>query len=252
MGYGAVAVAAICLGQDVQSFKLAMLLLAFQAGNHLVNEVIDIEELQLHAGVVDGIRQVVGKGVAEGGHGTVVIGAAPLAKEIGESINQHLGTRLLAVIQEQVFTGFLAATVLGVAKAAGEAGLLAAGEHHRAGVVVLLERIEQGAGKAKVALHKLLLVLRAVHACQVEHKVGLAAPLIQLLGSGIQVVLKDSFHGHIAIATGLAVLDVIELSAKVLTHEPLCSCYQYSHVKMLNVKSLSSKPSCSQHPHSSG
>ena len=98
MGHGTVAVAAIGLREDVESFKLTMLLLAFQTGNHLIDEVIDIEELQLHAGVVDGIRQVVGKGVAEGGHGTVVVGAAPLAKEVGEAVNEDLGARLFLVL----------------------------------------------------------------------------------------------------------------------------------------------------------
>ena len=88
---------------------------------------------------------------------------------------------------------------------------------------MLLERIEQGAGKAKVALHELLLVLRTVHARQVEHEVGLAAPLVQLLGGAVQVVLIDGIDGNIAIATGLAVLDVIELSAKVPAYESLGS-----------------------------
>ena len=181
MGDGAVAVAAIGLREDVEAFELAMLLLAFQAGNHLVHQVIDIEELQLHAGVVDGIGQVVGEGVAEGGHSTVVVGAAPFAKEVGEAVNQDLRASLMPVLQEEVLAGLLAAAVFGVAKTAGEAGLLAAGEHHRESVVVLLQGIEQGAGKAKVPLHELLLVLRTVHACQVEHEVRLLTPSIQLL-----------------------------------------------------------------------
>ena len=64
------------------------MLFAFEGGKHLVYEVIDIEQLQLDAWIIDGIGQVVGKGIAEGSYDTVVVGPAPLAKEIGETVNQ--------------------------------------------------------------------------------------------------------------------------------------------------------------------
>ena len=64
------------------------MLFAFEGGKHLVYEVIDIEQLQLDAWIIDGIGKVVSKGIAEGGNGTVVVWPAPLAKEIGETVNQ--------------------------------------------------------------------------------------------------------------------------------------------------------------------
>ena len=114
-------------------------------------------------------------------------------------------------------------------KAAGETGLLTAAEHHWASVVVLLEGIQQGAGKAKVALHKLLLVLRAVHARQIEHKVGIAAPLVQLLGSRIQIVLKDSVNLQLREPPVLAIGNILQRPTEVLANEPLGSCYKYLH-----------------------
>ena len=63
------------------------MLVAFEGSKHLVYEVVDVEELKLDAGVIDGIGKVVGKGIAEGGNGTVVVGTAPLAEEIGEAVN---------------------------------------------------------------------------------------------------------------------------------------------------------------------
>ena len=188
------AILAVCLRQHVKPVELAMVLVALEGGKHLIHQVIDIEQLQLYAGVVHSVGQVVGKGVAEGSHGTVVVGAAPLAKEVGETVDEHTGSGLLAVLQEEVFAGLLAAAILAIAKAAGERGLLAAGEHDGTGVVVLLKRVQQGAGKAKVALHELLLILGAVHSGQVEHEVCILAVLVQLLGSAVQIVLKDSVN----------------------------------------------------------
>ncbi len=234
MGNGAVAVAALrSLGfarDDGEAIKLAMMLFALEGGKHLVHEVIDIEQLQLYAGVVDGIGQVVGKGVAEGGHGTVVVGAAPLAKEVGKTVNEHPRSGLFAILQEEVFAGFLASAILAIAKAAGEGGLLAAGEHDGTGVVMLLKRVQQGTGKAKVALHELFLVLGTVHTGQVKHEVGLLAPLVQLFGGGVQIVLKDSVNPQFREPSILAFGNILQCPTEVLPNEALGSCNKYLHL----------------------
>jgi len=98
MCYWTVTVLAVCLRQHVKSIELAPVFAALEAGYHLVHQVVYIQELQLYTGVVDGVGQVAGKGVAEGGHGTVVVGAAPLAKEVGKAINQDLCTRFFLVL----------------------------------------------------------------------------------------------------------------------------------------------------------
>lgn len=94
---------------------------------------------------------------------------------------------------------------------------------------MFLQRVQQRAGTPEDTLHKLFLVLRAVHASKVKNEISLITSLIQLLGSRIQVVLKDSFNTHVTVATSLAVLDVIELSTEVPSHEPLCSSNKYLH-----------------------
>ena len=98
MGYWTVAVLAVCLRQYVEAIKLAMVLFALQACYHLVNKVVNVEQFQFYTGVVDGVRQVVSKGIAEGGHSTVVVGAAPLAKQIREAVYQYLGARLATIL----------------------------------------------------------------------------------------------------------------------------------------------------------
>ena len=81
-------------------------------------------------------------------------------------------------------------------------------KHHGAAVVVFFEGVEQGAGKAEVALHELFLILRTVDASEVEHEVAVTAPSVQLLRSGIQIVFIDGFDSDGRMRLVLAVLYV--------------------------------------------
>jgi len=233
MRYRAIAIATLrSLGfarDDGEAVELAMVLVTLESGKHLVHQVIDIEQLQLYAGVVDGIRQIVGKGVAEGGHGTVVVGAAPLTKQIWEAVNEHPRSGLLTILQEEVFTCLLAAAVLAVAKAAGEGGLLAAGEHHGTGVVVLLKRVQQGTGKAKVALHELFLALGAVHSGQIEDEISICAPCIQLLEGVSQIVFVNIFDDQVRESPVFSIFDILKRPAEVFTYKTFCASNKNLH-----------------------
>lgn len=193
--------------------------------NHFVNEVIDIEQFKFYRWVVDRDGEVISNVVAEGGYGGVVVGTAPFAIEVGEAIDQDFGFRLLTILQEQILTSLLAATVFAVAEAACQGGLLGAGKHHRASVLMSLQRVKQGGGEAEVTLHELVIVLGAVDASEVEDEVTLLAPCVKLVGGGVKVVLEDFLDRQGAVATGLAVFDVIELGAKVLANEAFGTSY---------------------------
>lgn len=88
-----------------------------------------------------------------------------------------------------------------------------------------LQCVKQGGGEAEVTLHELVIVLGAVDASEIEHEVALLAPCVKLLGGGIEIVLEDFLDRQVAVATGLAVFDVIELSAKVLANEAFGTSY---------------------------
>ena len=193
--------------------------------DHLFYKVIDVKKLKFYTWVVDRDGEIIGDVVAEGGYGGVVVGAAPFAIEIGEAIDQDFGSRLLTILQEQVLASLLAATVFTIAEAACQGSLLGAGEHHGASVLMSLQRVEQGGGEAEVTLHELVIVLGAVDASKIEHEVALLAPCIKLLGGGVEVVFEDFLNRQVAVATSLAVFDVIELGAKVLANEALGSSY---------------------------
>ncbi len=226
---GHIAIAAVLHREHPETVELAAVLLPAQAGDHLVHEIVDIQQLQLHRRVIDRIRQVVRHRVAERRHRGIVVGPAPLPEQVREPVNQHLSTRVDAIVEEQLLPRLLAAAVLRVPETACERRLLAAGEHHRADVVVLLERVEKRAGESEIAFHELRSILRPVHPREIEHEVRLRAPTVQFLGRGIKVVFIHLRDGN-AIVAGLSVFDVFELSAKVSAYEAFGAGDKYLHI----------------------
>ena len=212
-------------GNDFQAIKLTMVLLALQGADHLFYKVIDVEQFKFYTWIVDCDGEVIGDVVAECGYGGVVVGTTPFAVEVGETIHQYFGTCFLTILQEQVLASFLAATVLAITETACQGRLLRAGEHHGASILMGLQCVKQGGGEAEVTLHELVIVLGAVYASEIEHEVALLAPCVKLLGGGIEVVFEDFLDRQVAVATGLAVFDVIELGAKVLADEAFGTSY---------------------------
>ena len=102
---------------------------------------------------------------------------------------------LLFVTEEEIFAGFLASAILGVAETSREGGLLGTGQHDGATVAVLLEGVEEGGGEAKITLHEFGLVLGAVDTGKVEHEVAVAAVVVELLGCGVDVGFVDGIDG---------------------------------------------------------
>ena len=140
--------------------------------------------------------------VANGVHRTVGVRTAPLAVEVGEAVHQHPSAGLLRVLEKQFLAGSLAPAVLAVAEAAGEGGLDTGGEHDGASVAVSFKGGKKGGGEAEVAAHELLRVLRAVDTGQVEYEVGLGAPCVQILRSGVDVVFNTHQRGIIMHTVG--------------------------------------------------
>ncbi len=205
----------------LEALVSAAVLLAEQRAQHLVDQVVDVEELQLHAGVVHGIGAAVRDGVAEGGHGGVVARAAPLAVEVGEAVDEHRGAGALRVLPEQALPRQLGLAVHGALEASRQARLRGAGEHDGASVAVALQRVQQRGGEPEVALHELRQVLGAVDARKVEDEVGAGAVPVELLRGGVDVVLHD-LKGKEGLVFGtaiLAVADVLQRAAEVPADE---------------------------------
>ena len=125
MRRGHIAVLAVLEREHAEAVEVTAVLLPLQAADHLVHQVIDVQEFQLHRRVVDRIWEVMGNGMAEGRDGGIVVGPAPLAEQVREAVHQHLRAGVLAVLEEQVLPSLLAPAVLGVSEPARERGLLA-------------------------------------------------------------------------------------------------------------------------------
>ena len=224
-----VAVHALLIGYGVNAVIAASVFLAGKSSYHLVHKVVNVQQLQLHRGVVDPDRKAVGQVVAEGGHRRVVVRTAPLAEEVREPVDQHPRSGCGGVHQEQVLARLLAPPVLAVSEAAREGGLYRGGLHHGTGVAVLSECVEEGGREAAVALHEFPVVLRTVHASEVEHEVAVAAPCIQLLRGRVEVVFIYFADFEITVAPGLALPDIVELGAEVPADESPCAGDKYFH-----------------------
>lgn len=205
----------------LEAVVAAAVLTPQQRAQHLIHEVVDVEELQLHARVVHGVGAAVGDGVAEGGDGGIVARAAPLAVEVREAVDEHGGAGALGVLPEQALPRELGLAVGRALEAARQARLRGAGQHDGAMVAVALEGVEQRGCEPEVALHELRLVLGAVDAGQVEDEVGAGAVVLQLPGRGVHVVLHD-LEGKELLVFGTAVLavaDILQRAAEVPPHE---------------------------------
>lgn len=204
---------------------VAAVLAALQGGNHLVDQVVDVDQGKLRGGVVDGNGQVVGDVVAEGCHGRVIVRTTPFSEEVRKAVDQDPGAGFGGIVAHELLAGALRFAV-GIV----EGRLGRRRYHHRAAVAMTLQRFEQGRGEAEVAGHELFGVLRAVDAGEVEHEVGLAAVAVELFGGGVDVVGEDLVDCQRREATVLALLDCVELGAEVAANKAARAGNEYFHI----------------------
>ena len=89
---------------------------------------------------------------------------------------------------------------------------------------MLFQTVQQVGCKAEVALHEILRVFRAIHACQIEHKVRLPAVLVQFFRGGVQIVLVNFFNMQYRAGLVLAIPDVFQVVAQGGSHHTLGTC----------------------------
>ena len=99
------AVAAISTHNSIYTIILAMMLLAFEGCNHLVNKVIDIEKFHLYASVIDLDRKIVRNIIAKGGNSRIIVRPTPLAEKIRETINKNFSTGIFRISEGGIISG---------------------------------------------------------------------------------------------------------------------------------------------------
>ena len=220
MGDRHIAIAAVGVRNGGKAVEPTAVLLPFERIQHLLHQIVDVKKFELGIAVVDPDGQIVGDVMAKGRHGTVIVGAAPLAEEVGETIDEHFGARLARIGKEQLLPRLLAAAVVAVVSA-DERRLDGRGKHHGAGVAALFERRKQLRRKTEVARHELGGVLRAVDARKMKDEICLLAVLCELFLGRIEVVLADLADLQSGAGTILIVADIFERFRQILPHEPL-------------------------------
>ena len=224
MRHRTITVTPIFLWYYLKSIKFTAMLLVVQTIQHLIHQIINIQQFQFHAGVIHRIRQVVGKSIAERRHGRVVVRTAPFPKQIRETIDKHFCASFLLILQEQVLAGLLRAAILAIAKAACKRSLLRRGQHHRTFVPILLQRIQQGWSKPEVTFHKLRSLLRSVHPGKVKNEVSFLTIHIQQCRIRINVILVHLVYLQVWETSVLPLLYIAKVCTEVFSNETLCTC----------------------------
>ena len=223
VGHWNAAVATVCFQNSLHTVKLAMLLLAFQQFKHPFYKIVDVQQLQLGAAVVDGKGLIVGNSPAEGADGTIVLGAA-VAHQVDKAVDCHLCSSFLSILEEQLLASLFATTILTITEAASQRSLNGGGQHDGCLVVVLFQAVQQISCKAEVSLHEVFRVFRTIHTCQIEHEVRFTAILVQLRRGGVQVILVDFFNIQRRACLVLAIPDVFQVVTQGGSHHALCTC----------------------------
>ena len=207
--HGDDAVAAIRTQNRRKAVVLAVLLLAFQQVKHALHQIVDVEQLQLGAAVIDRERLVIRHCPAEGADRTVILRAA-VAHQVRKAVDSNLRAGFRPISEEQLLTGLLAAAVFAVI-AANQRGLDGRGQHDGGYVVVLFQHVQQQGRKAEVALLEIRGIGGAVHPSKVEHEIGLGAEGIQFLLRVVDVVLVDVINVDVRAGAVLAVTDGLQV-----------------------------------------
>ena len=203
--------------------------MTLQGAEHLVDQIVDVQKLQLHGGVADRDGQVVGHVVAEGGHRAVVVGAAPLAEEVREAVDVNRCARLLSITKEKILARLLTAAVVAVV-AADESGLDGGGQHHGAGVPVLFQRLQKGGAEPEIPRHELGGILGAVDPRQMEDEIRLLAIPVQEGRIRVQIVQIQLPNGEGGMGAVLPLGDIFEGGGEVLPHEAPGAGNEYVHL----------------------
>ena len=200
-----------------------MLLLAFQQVKHTFYQIVDVQQFQLGTAVVDSEGLVIGNRPTEGADSAVVLGAA-VTHQVDKTVDRYLRPGLLSILEEQLLASLFAAAILAVAEATSQSCLNGGGQHDGGLVVVLFQAVQQVGCKAKVALHEVFWVFRAIHACQIEHEVCFLAVFVQLLRGGVQIILEDFFNIQRRAGLIFPVPDVFQVVAQGGSHHALGTC----------------------------
>lgn len=171
-------------GDDAEAIFLNDLPL--QGVGEFTEHIIDIDKSQNCIGVIDLDGKIPGYIVAEGCHGTIVVGPGPFAEDIGKAVEEKRKTVFLCISYEQLLPRLLAPAI-GVVQLCLDRG----GDEDGGLVVMFLELPQNNSGEVTVALKELSLVLGPVDTGQVEDEVTLLGIAVKEFFVGIHIIEEE-------------------------------------------------------------
>lgn len=88
---------------------------------------------------------------------------------------------------------------------------------------------EQLGGKPEIAFHEVRRILRAVHSCKIENKVGFSAIFVKLFRGRVDIVFKYFVNAESGTGPVLVIAQVFESAAKVFAHKSSGSGHKDIH-----------------------
>ena len=157
-----------------------------QGGDQLVDHIIHIDKVHHHLRIIHLDRQVVRDIVTESRHCTVIVRTAPFPEHVRKTIDQDLRPSLSGILEQEVLSCPLRLAIRIVQRR-----LRRRRDHHRTGIAVFLQRIQQEGSETEISLHKLRLVFRTVHPGQVKDKIGILAIDVQFGRVAVRIIFED-------------------------------------------------------------
>ena len=205
---------------------------ALQCTDHLFYQIIYVQQFQLHSWVIDGNRKVVGIIMAKSCYSAVIVRLTPLSKQIWETVNQYSCTSLLTVVKKQLLSSQLAFTVVRLAIPANQRSLNRGCKHHRTGIAVFFQCIQQSGCKSKITTQEFLGIFRTINTSQIKYEVRITAGLFQQLSGRIAIIQIQLSNGKPRMGAIFSIPDACQGRRQIFSYKACSTGNQYIHIAL--------------------
>jgi len=181
--------------------------------------------------------------MAEGCHHRIVVGAAPLAKQVRQTIDHPVCTGFSAVSEEQLLRRFFGLPIGTFGISSGQAGLNGGRQQHWAAVAAFPKHLQQGTGEVRVSGCKFSRILGPVHASQVNHEIRLLAVAHQGFSRSIPRTQENFLDLQCGPSPVSVILDGGKALRQIFPNKSVCAGDQYIH-QQVPPNSFSFSKSC--------
>ena len=167
--------------------------------------------------------------MAEGRHRGIIVGAAPLAKQVRQAVDHPGCAGFLAVSEEQFLRRFFGLSIGISGIPSGQTGLDGRRQQYRAPVTAFPKHLQQGTGEVCISGCKFSRILGPVHASQVDHEIRLLAVARQGFCRSIPRTQKNFLDLQCGPGPVSVILDGGKALRQIFPDKSVCAGDQYIH-----------------------